>query len=132
MVNGIEQPPNLVQVTVQQRIPGSTDDAGWRPTLTQGKADVHVSGIPQGGAEPGTLLWKGSVTLPSGRSPGQYRILVTESQLLLSDALRHYTWQERNDPVLNPPTHPAPPVINHSDYYRPGSGRLVFAETIPV
>jgi hypothetical protein len=132
MVNGIEQPPNLVQVTLQQRIPGTTDDAGWRPTLIQGKADVFVSGIPAGGAGPGTLLWEGTVTLPSGRSPGQYRILVTESQLLLSDAFRHYTWQERNDPVLHPPTHPAPPVINHSDYYRPGSGRLVFAETIPV
>ena len=29
-VHGIDPPPSLIDVTVQQRLPGTTDDAGWR------------------------------------------------------------------------------------------------------
>jgi hypothetical protein len=45
-------------------------------------------------------LWSGSVRLPAGRSPGQFRIVVREFEGLMVDA----------DPFI--------------------SGRLVFAETV--
>jgi hypothetical protein len=132
-VQGIEPPPSLVEVTVQQRLPGTTDDAGWRPadaslpvTIT-----VHssVSGLGLLRAPQGTPLWSGSVTLPPDRQPGEFRILVAERELLLSDAWQEFTYTV----IVGPPEVPPPPRREtFTGFYPPGSQRLVFAEALLV
>jgi hypothetical protein len=130
-VQGIEPPPGLVEVTVQQRLPGTTDDAGWRTadaslpiTITVNSA---VSGLGLLEAPQGTPLWSGSVTLPPGRQPGEFRILVVEQELLLSDRLQKYTYTV----ITGPPEVPPPPRRETvTSYYPPGTQRLVFAETL--
>ena len=135
-VNGIAPVPVLVQVSIQQRIPGTTDDAGWHPYTRDVPATVHVTSATSGAgtdnAPAGTPLWAGSVTLPPGRTPGVYRVLIVERQLLLSDVQKLYTWTESiDDPDL--PPHTKVPIIEHNRaFYHPGSGRIIFAETIEL
>jgi len=133
-VQGVEPPPSLIDVTVQQRLPGTTDDAGWRTadaslpiTITVSSA---VSGLGLQGAPQGTPLWSGSVSLPPDRQPGEYRILVAERELLLSDRLQKYTYVEVIPPDVRPPPHPGP--VKVTSFYPPGTQRLVFAETLLV
>ena len=78
-IQGIDPVPPLVEVVVQERLAGTTDDAGWAPTLHPAvtvTVDSAVSGAGLQGAPPATPLWTGRVTLPAARSPGQFRILV--------------------------------------------------------
>jgi hypothetical protein len=72
----------LVDVTVEERIRGTTDDLGWEPA--EGTPDVEVAPAETPPDETG-LLWFGRVGLPAGRSPGQYRIVVREFERLASD-----------------------------------------------
>ncbi|MCA1690033.1 MAG: hypothetical protein LC720_06245 [Actinobacteria bacterium] len=133
-VEGILPVPPLVTVAVEQRLPGTGDDAGWRPVpadLPGGVAAEVVAGGAGGGSASGPL-WSGHVTLPPHRTPGEFRIVVREYEHQLSDALREYSVTSQPDPSELPPDHkPVPP---HTDTYtyHPGSGRLVFVETIAV
>jgi hypothetical protein len=131
-IKGIEPAPDLVGVGVEGRIPGTTDDLGWQPVGAQVTANVHVSGIPAAGQDPGTVLWQGSVTLPANRPAGQYRIVVSESQLLLSDVQQTYSVEVSPNPFDYPQGARLPKPYVEYDTYAPGSGRLVFFETIPV
>ena len=51
-----------IRVSSQQRIAGTTDEAGWLP------ADDQVAILPSVDVASGHLLWQGAVTLPKGRS----------------------------------------------------------------
>ena len=84
----VDPVPPLVEVSVQERLAGTSDDAGWAPTLNPAvtvTADSAVSGAGLQGAPLTSPLWTGRVTLPAIRSPGQFRILVTEQELLQSE-----------------------------------------------
>ena len=129
-VQGIEPPPNLIDVTVQQRLPGTTDDAGWRTADASLPIAITVNSAVSGqgllGAPQGTPLWSGSVTLPPSRQPGEFRLLVAERELLLSDRLQEYTYVV----IIGPPDVPPPPRrVTVTGFYPPGTQRLVFAET---
>jgi hypothetical protein len=135
--NIIEPAPPLIDVTVQERLPGTSDEAGWVVTRSAAvDTDAAVIGTGQRDAPPGAPLWTGRVTLPGARTPGQFRILVTEHELLDSDRnMRNlyelsYTWQD------GAPGPPIPPGATEDgwmeSFYRPGSRRLVFAEELIV
>ena len=89
---------------------------GGRQAVT---ADSEVSGAGLQGAPLTTPLWTGRVTLPAIRTPGHFRILLAEQELLQSDAVKEYI-------AVNPreARHP----VGGPAFYRPGSRRLVFAE----
>jgi hypothetical protein len=88
-----------IEVTVEERMPGTTDDLGWLP-VAAGTPGVGVTPEPTPEGEPDPPLWFGRVGLPTGRSPGQYRIVIREFEPFSSD-----------DPDLT-------------------QGRLAFAETV--
>ena len=123
-------------MSIQQRLPGTTDDAGWRPVSGELAAvvvvDSAVSAAGLGTADPATPLWTGSVRLPHDRAPGQYRVLIAERQLLLSDVQQAYSWVVVANPADYPVGATLPPPQRIQDTYHPGSPRLIFAETFPV
>jgi hypothetical protein len=100
--NPASQKGTRIRVNAQQRIPGASDDAGWLPAGSNASVAVQVD-------QPnGDLLWKGAVTLPTARKPGQFRILVEELE-------KHRS--------LNPDkSSPEFPVVD----------RVVFAETVEI
>jgi len=105
-IEGIDPVPPLVEVIVQERLAGTSDEAGWVPTLDPAvtvTADSTVSGADLQGAPPGTPLWTGRVVLPASRRPGQFRILVTEHELLDSDAVKEYSFKIEAAPEDVPP-----------------------------
>jgi hypothetical protein len=61
-----------VRVSVQERIPGTTDDAGWLPA-GGGAVVTPGTAVPTG-----AVLWSGTVSLPATRTQGQFRVLVQE------------------------------------------------------
>jgi hypothetical protein len=65
-----------VRVTVQSRIPGTRDDAGWLP------APEPVI-IPEPSAVDEVIRWKGQIRLPVGAAAGEFRVLVEELELHL-------------------------------------------------
>ena len=67
-------PGTNVQVTVQTRIPGTTDDAGWLPA---NEPVVIPETLPAGSG----FLWKGQVRMPVGAGAGQFRLLIKEFEL---------------------------------------------------
>jgi len=69
-----------MRVTVQARIPGTTDDAGWMPAA----APVV---IPEPSATGGGVLWKGEIRLPVGGAAGPFRVLIEELEL--------HSWMDR-------------------------------------
>lgn len=101
--------PDLVEVSVEQRLPGTSDELGWTPAAGP-DLSVSVSSALKAGAPltlPAPPLWEGTVLLPRQRAPGQLRVVIRELEHLPAD--------------------PAP-----GD---PGDGaasRLVFAETVSV
>lgn len=122
-------PPKLVRVSVHERIPGTTDDAGWRPaagTAVNFLKGVTIDLMP---APPDTLLWQGRVTLPRGRAPGQFRIVIQEFEHFLTAE------RDRFEVIHNPDDTDLPPGVgtpSHEETFYPGAGRLVFADTIEL
>jgi hypothetical protein len=103
--------PDLVEVSVEQRIPGTTDELGWAPAASTG-IEVRASAAVKAGAplfDPLPPLWEGTVRLPQ-HAAGELRIVVRELEHLATD-----------------PAPDAPSGTSGS-----GSRLLVFAETIPV
>jgi len=117
----------LEQVTVEQRVAGVADEVlGWQPVTVPVTADTDVTS--------GEVLWHGHVALPP-RQPGQYRIVVSEYELLLADPpLSLRLPDSEPEPGTAPPaqaratTPPSPAVA-------PGpqpEKRLVYADTLVV
>lgn len=63
---------NRIKLTVQGRIPGTTDEAGWQ--IAPNSAFV-IAADPSPVAP---LLWKGTVTLPAAPVTGEHRLLIEE------------------------------------------------------
>ncbi len=68
-------PANRVEVSLEQRIPGYPDEAGWEPASA---TITPVSTLPAG------TLWQGTVGLPTA-SGGQHRLAIREYEQLPSD-----------------------------------------------
>jgi len=101
--------PDLVTVTVEQRVPGTAGDLGWTdPDDSAPAFDVHTdTACPAGGGgtTAGEPLWQGTVTVPAGLPAGRYRIAVREYE---------HHFDDRQD--------------FGTQAHHPGAGRLVFAE----
>ncbi|UGT55181.1 hypothetical protein [Nocardia asteroides] len=64
---------NRFDVTVQRRIPGTSDEVGWLPDTNTGFLVAANSNPPQS-----PLLWSGTVTRPATAVAGEYRLLIEE------------------------------------------------------
>lgn len=63
---------------MERRVAGVADAVlGWQPVTVPISVDTDVTS--------GEVLWHGQVAVPSDRQPGQYRIVVSEYELLLAD-----------------------------------------------
>jgi hypothetical protein len=138
---GTMTPPELIQVSVEQRIPGTLDDAGWEPpsdaTGTAVRIDSAANADFPGGTPPS--LWSGQVTLPTGRQPGQFRVVIREYERLPTDERIVENVKIRVAPDPDVP-HDHGHIETRTLTFRPGSpaaptpkpGRMVFAETIEL
>ena len=126
--------PYLIDVTVQERLAGTTDEAGWGASGSPVELQSAATGDGLKGVAPGAPLWSGAVTLAADRSPGQFRILITEYELLDSDRnLELLANIETDDDDLGRDgDHTATVFQWNADWYRPGSRRLVFAAEIII
>jgi hypothetical protein len=69
---------SIIEVTVEQRVAEVADEVlGWQPVAVPITADTDVTADE--------VLWHGHVTLPTGREHGQYRVVVSEYEWLLTD-----------------------------------------------
>ena len=127
---GLANPaPPLITVSVEERIPGTNDAAGWRVSTD---ARIAISpdaagAIVLAGSNPrdGVPLWTGQVTVPEAN---RFRIVVLEFEHLTDDVVSQHQVKVRRDPDVK--TGP----LFHFDTrtFHPGAGRLVFAETIEL
>ncbi|WP_035850831.1 hypothetical protein [Kitasatospora azatica] len=129
---------DLVDVMVQERLPGTSDPLGWQ-SVTASVTNVQallVGDRPEAalGLTGEQQLWHGTITLPAGHQPGRFRIAVRESEHFATDVMESKKLQEPDAPGSFPgevpgehpaPHHPATIVRN----WLPGGPRLVFAET---
>jgi hypothetical protein len=137
--------PYLIDVSVEQRIPGATDEAGWQPADASQAVQIQITSwaqagqpSPAGASMP--LLWNGDVTLPGDRGAGQFRIVIKELEHLASDAniVKHLTniidsnnQPDLPDPGKGPKVHgPVREPVDVTIF--PGVGRVVFAATIEI
>ena len=69
---------STVEVSVAERVAGVTDEVlGWQPAAVAITEDTDVTADE--------VLWHGQVTLPAGHQHGQYRVVVSEYEWLLTD-----------------------------------------------
>jgi hypothetical protein len=111
--------PPLVQVTIEQRIPGAVDDAGWQPADPPIQPQATSAALA-GQAVPGPL-WSGRVSVPVR---GRFRVVVKEFEHFLDDV----TFQ-KTVTVIDPIEGGKHKEVRT---FHPGTGRLVFAETIEL
>ncbi len=76
----VELDRNTIEVTLEQRIPGTTGDLGWEPASFPGAAQITPPAALFDG-----VLWQGDIPLPSPREPGQYRLAIREFEHLETD-----------------------------------------------
>jgi hypothetical protein len=135
----------LVEISVEQRLSGTSDELGWIPYQAAGSVQpeqflriMYIVEPPYTGP-----LWKGTVTLPPGRQPGQFRIVVKEFEHLATDVEFTQYLPPVDDggnggngrggghPTM--PVHPDAPVTYYQAFtFHKGVGRLVFADTFEV
>jgi len=124
--------PFLIHVSLEQRISGTSDEAGWQ-VFGDGS---NVTAVTAVGAEnpEGTLLWSGKVSLPPARTAGQFRVVIREQEQLLTDEriVKTVTARIPHDPDLPPGHGPILTTFPLELTFTPGGPRLVFAETIEI
>jgi hypothetical protein len=133
-VDGLQPPvhPDLVQLSVERRIPGTKDDAGWEETVSQAQVTAALRAGDPLNFRSGPL-WTGHVTLDKDRTPGQFRVVVKEFEHYLSDdtavqnvrVVKHFELDDVSG------EHPDEEK-QFSFTFFPGRARLVFAETIEL
>lgn len=82
-----EQVGGDIEVSVEERLAGTSGDLGWLPTAIK----VHVDQ----NSTRGGLLWSGHVTLPPEREAKQFRLAIREFERYASDAVRGFTVNRR-------------------------------------
>jgi hypothetical protein len=121
--------PSLIQVSLEQRLFGTNDEAGWQ--LFGDGSGVNVTSAVSAEQPAGTMLWNGQVSLPGTRTPGQFRVVIREQEQLLTDKriVESVT-------IRVPPDPDVPGDHGHTEIdqltFAPGGSRLVFAETIEI
>ena len=115
--------PPLVEVTVEHRIPGATDEAGWEPTqIAPQVSEAAIAGQPAG---PGALLWSGQVSLPAARESGEFRVVIKESEHLRTGDPQFLIAKFQTLGINNKTTLVKEPIA-----FFPGASRVVFVETV--
>jgi len=131
----VNEPGALVRVSVQERIPGTRDDSGWRNTDEPIGIEATSAILWNSDPAPGTPLWTGNVALPHGRAPGRFRVLIAESEHWITDHVQFKTEDVPTpDPDPDRPPHHGPhhPTTRVTRTFYPGAGRLVFADAIEL
>jgi hypothetical protein len=132
-------PPYRIHVSLEQRIPGAQDDAGWQPAVHVAGAQVLVQSVAESYRSGTDSLWSGKVTLPAGRLPGQFRAVIREYEQLFTDVRIVDIVRVHVD--ASTPPRPKPAFIDKRPLtWAPGGpvgpgpnpGRMVFAETIEL
>jgi hypothetical protein len=126
---GMNTFPDLFRVSIEERIPGSDPTVGWKPRNDlqvpfQSTTTQDTTSQPPRPA--GTPLWLGQVTLPSGRKPGQFRVVVREFEHLQDDSFTLATGTKLSESELPHFPHRVPVQF----LWNPGAERVVFVETI--
>lgn len=67
----------IVEVTVEQRRKGARDELAW--------TSAGVAAQPVGGPGAAPVLWTGTINLPDGHAPGDFRIVVKEFEQYAQD-----------------------------------------------
>ncbi len=104
------QQTSEVEASIEQRLPGSSDELAWRPV-----PDSTVTLPPQ----PYTALmtaWTGDVTVPDA-TPGKYRVVVKEYERYAVD---------------KPPEEQKSMLIVNLQSEKPTDRRLVYADTLEI
>jgi hypothetical protein len=124
----------LIDISVQQRIPGTSDAAGWLPAAAAQGIGIRATSLIIAGfnVDPGAPLWLGQVTLPGNRAPGQFRIVIREFERLVTGFPFKNSVLVPGDPNPDGPHHTtvgdtAGTVVSFN-----GAGRLVFADAIEL
>ena len=133
---GVSPVPTLIDVAVQQRIPGTSGDVGWRPAPADLLVSVTATNatLVYGRTDPSAPLWSGTVTVPADRQPGEYRILITEREHFSTDTIASYSYKQVVDPDPDgPPGHLHHPIIvTTRGTYHPGDHRITLIETVDL
>jgi hypothetical protein len=78
--DGSATKPAAVTVTVERHLQGAGEYVAW-VAVTDPSVRIQTDQVPPGG----TVLWTGHITLPSGRTPGEFRIAVKEFERFSRD-----------------------------------------------
>jgi hypothetical protein len=125
-VQALLKPSNLIDVSREQRIAGTQDEAGWEP-FKDGLVSV---GSAADAANPvGPTLWSWTVTLPGARVPGQFRVVIIEREHLLTDVRVVVPSVEVRVP--GDPDGGHPHIEHRTLTFTPGN-RLVLAEAVEI
>jgi hypothetical protein len=78
-------PAEVIQVSLERRIPGTQDEAGWEPASAVAGAQVSIDAAVNADVPTAAPLWSGQMTLPSPRQPGQFRVVIREYERFPTD-----------------------------------------------
>ncbi len=137
LLTTIPEAPDLIQVSVEERMSGTNDEAGWQPHTRGPAVQIDVTSVVDAGnhPDPRTPLWLGRVILPNNRTPAQFRVVIKEIEHFLTDKRNVVKIQDivPDNAILPPnsPLHPGDTFTITQNYY-PGAERLVFADTIEL
>ena len=74
---------SVITVAVERRVAGVVSDLGWAPAAV---ADVAVAEDAPAPSQPASVLWSGTITFAAIPEPGQFRVVVRESEVITSAA----------------------------------------------
>lgn len=70
---------SIIEVTVEERVPGIHSDLAWRPASP---AEVKVEETSPDATEPQSVLWSGTIRFAAAPKPSVYRVVVREFERL--------------------------------------------------
>ena len=72
---------SVIDVAVEARVPGVTSDLGWEPAPHTIATVTEDAPAP---SQPASVLWSGTIAFTAEPDPGQFRVVVRESEVIES------------------------------------------------
>ncbi len=69
----------VIEVAVEARVPGVTSDLGWAPAPHTAATVTEDAPAP---SKPASVLWSGTIAFAAEPDPGQFRVVVRESEVI--------------------------------------------------